>query len=413
MNALLLLCWLTPAAAQDPAPLVEAALASHPSLAALEARVEALEAQATGAGSWADPRLALELSNLPLDSFRLRDHPMAGVQVKVQQTLPGPGTPGAERQAADLAAQAAGLRVAEAEDALALAVTLTWWDLTLTRQLQRVTATHLDRTEELLEAVTARYEVGTAGQSAVVRLALLRDRLQDDLADYTTRTAALTIALAAATQSAVAQPIDTPAEVQVRPLPDQTGTWLTEAQRSRPELVRLEAEARASEAAGEAAALGARPEPTVWLGYRLRTHAADPQDLVSVGVSVPIPTGSRTRAGAAEATHQAHARAARAQSDARSLALSADLAAAEVAWRRATQKAETYRTTLLPAAQAALETTLADYTVDRATFASLYEAEVALLDLERAWRRAVVDTWRLEARVEALIGAPIDTGGVE
>ena len=52
-----------------------------------------------------------------------------------------------------------------------------------------------------------------------------------------------------------------------------------------------------------------------------------------------------------------------------------------------------------------METTLSDYTVGRADFASLYEAEVTLLTLERTWRTATLDTWRIAAEVRALIGA--------
>jgi len=395
-----------PAAAQSPDALVETTLAAHPTLAALEARVDALEAAALAAGTWKDPMVGLEVSNLPLWSFGLGDHPMAGVQVKVQQTLPAPGTNAADRQAADLRAATATHRIAEAQDVLARQVALAWWDLTLSRQLQQVTVAHLTRTEELLDAVTARYEVGGAGQHAVVRLEVLRDRLRDDLADFAARQASLTAALVAATQGAATLPIDTPPKVAVAPVVGGTAAWLDQARQARPELARLEAQARAAEAASDAAALGVRPDPTVWLGYRLRTFPDDPRDLVTVGVSVPIPTGSRTRADAMAAMHVASASAARQTLDARLLTLEAQLAAAEARWARAAQKAGTYADTLLPAAEAALETTLADYAVGRATFASLYEAEVTLLGLERAWRTAVIDTWRAATQVEALVGAP-------
>jgi len=396
----------TPAAATGPDALVQAALAAHPSLSALQARVHALEAAALAAGTWKDPMVGLEVSNLPLWSLGLGDHAMAGVQLKVQQTLPAPGTSAADRQAADLRAATATHRVAEARDALAAEIALAWWELTLSRQLQRVTSAHLTRTEELLEAVTARYEVGGAGQHAVVHLEVLRDRLRDDVVDFDARQAVLTAALVAATQGAATLPVATPAEVDVAPVTGTAVAWLDQARQARPELARLEAEARAAQAAAEAAALGVRPDPTVWLGYRLRTFPDDPRDLVTVGVSVPIPKGSRTRADAMEAMHAATATAARQTLDARLLTLEAQLAAAEARWSRAAQKAGTYVDSLLPAAAAALETTLADYAVGRATFASLYEAEVTLLGLERAWRTAVIDTWRAATQVEALIGAP-------
>lgn len=51
-----------------------------------------------------------------------------------------------------------------------------------------------------------------------------------------------------------------------------------------------------------------------------------------------------------------------------------------------------------------LDATISDYTVGRATFSSLYEAEVALLTLERAQRSAAVETHLQQALVLALTG---------
>jgi len=397
---------LTPLlAAEGPDPLVEAALATHPDLAALSAQVDALEAAAAGAGTWMDPMIGLEVSSLPLWTFRLGDHPMAGVQVKAQQTLPAPGTNAADAEAALARVPVGEQRLEEARDALTRSVELAWWDLALSRQLEAVTQAHLARTEELLQAVMARYEVGAAGQHAVVRLELLRDRLGDDLGNFTARQAALTAALAAATAHSQEPPFETPAEVTPLAVAGTAATWLDLAVESRPELARVAAEARAAEAEAEAARLSARPDVTVWAGYRLRTYDMDPRDLVTLGVSMPIPMGSRTRADAREASALAMAQAARSRLDGRTETLTGQLEALHARWTRAADKARTYQESLLPSAQASLETTLSDYTVGRADFASLYEAEVTLLTLERTWRTATLDTWRIAAEVRALIGA--------
>jgi outer membrane protein TolC len=408
MITILLTLFLLPAVAASPSPgpLIEAALSAHPSLAALEAQIDALEATAGGAGTWADPVVGLELSNLPLFTFGLGDHPMAGVQIKVQQRLPAPGTHTADQQAADARIAVAEHTLNEARDALARQISQAWWDLTLSRQLEVVTRTHLARTDELHQAVLARYEVGAAGQHAVVRLEVLRDRLQDDLADFVSHQAALTASLAVATAKTVSPPFDTVANLAPLALSGTTESWLELATTNRPELARLAAQATAAEAAAWAASLSSRPEPTVWMGYRLRTYADDPRDLASIGVSMPLPTGSRIRADATQATHLARGNAARASLDARMLTLEGELAATEARWTRAEQKSATYSQELLPAANAAVETTLADYALGAATFSNLYEAEIMVLDLERTWRVAVIDTWRADTDMRALVGLP-------
>jgi len=87
-----------------------------------------------------------------------------------------------------------------------------------------------------------------------------------------------------------------------------------------------------------------------------------------------------------------------------------DLISADASWQRAYEKAGTYGASLIPAARAALETTLNDFSVDRAEFSTLYEAEIDLLTLERAYLQAAVETLLQRANVRATTGR-IDLGG--
>jgi outer membrane protein TolC len=72
--------------------------------------------------------------------------------------------------------------------------------------------------------------------------------------------------------------------------------------------------------------------------------------------------------------------------------------------QRAAQRVGTYRETLLPAARRAVEATLSAYRVDRADFASLFSAQVELLELEKTLRRATVEAVTAEADMAALVG---------
>ena len=75
-----------------------------------------------------------------------------------------------------------------------------------------------------------------------------------------------------------------------------------------------------------------------------------------------------------------------------------------VGFARAFEQALEYRDNLTPDARATLETSLSDYTVDRAGFATLFEAEVAVLDLERTLVSATVQTHIQAAAADASIG---------
>ncbi|RME27214.1 MAG: TolC family protein [Deltaproteobacteria bacterium] len=397
-------------AAEDPAAalsaLVDAAIAANPGLAARRAMARQLSARAAVAGAWPDPAVGLEYSNVPVDSLGLADHPMAGLQVRIQQPLRPPAWSRQQRSVLEERAGAADAAVDEAALVLASQVEVTFWRLARARLLRRVTEAHLRRTEELLDAVRARYEVGAVGQSHLLRLRVLRDRLQDDIEDFDRAERELTAALSQALAADRAATFATPDAVDTRPPPAEAD-WLAIAEEHRPEIARLAAERRAADAAVSLARTDALPDPTVWAGYRLRTVQTDTdpgRDLVSVGISVPIPTGSGRRARGAVRGWQAAASGVDARREALVDDIVADMDAILARWRRAAAKATTYEQQLIPAAETTLAVTLADFTVGRADFSSLFDAEIALLDLERGRIDAVTTTWLQRAEALATLG---------
>ncbi|MEL6342562.1 MAG: TolC family protein [Myxococcota bacterium] len=412
--SLLITAWTPPARADDDAvePLIERAVDANPSLLDLRAQTQSLRELAAVAGTWTDPIISVEYANVPPDSLSLSESAMSGLQLRVQQTLPSPGQNALQREVAALDAEQHALQVQEAELQLQVAIRKTWWMLAQTAQLQAVTRQHLDRTRELLSAAQARYETGATGQHAVLRLTVLADRLRDDLGDFDTARLQLSAMLDESTGQKPGSTVAVPDTVT--PLPPPPGAdWGQLAQDHRPALQALQV--RQDVAARQAALARAdkRPDVTIWGGYRIRAAAAVPGgdvDLVSAGISVPVPAGSARRADGQQAAAQQQGRAASAQTDAMMLQILAGVHSHRAAWQRAWDKANTYDETLIPNAQAALSTTRADFSVGRADFASLFDAEVALLDLERARIRAAIQTHLQDAEMRALIGTQPPTG---
>ncbi|MCB9761278.1 MAG: TolC family protein [Alphaproteobacteria bacterium] len=389
-------------AADDVDALARAAVDANPGLAAMEARTAALAAAAEVADVWPDPVASVELSNLPLGGFTLSDHPMAGVQLRVQQPLPAPGERARRSEVAELSVEYAALQQSAAALDLRHRVIDTWWRLALTRMLAGITEVELARLDELAETVQARYRVDAVGQHAVLRVTLLRDRLSDELGDFARADQQLTAALSAALSAPRA--FETPDAVEPLPLTGTVEGWLAAAEAQHPALEALRVEARQARARAELARVQARPSMSLWAGYRARTWPDDGGvDLVSGGVAVPVPVGSRARSQGLQAAAEQDARAAEDRLAAALDTLRAELTTLHAAWDRAFAKAGTYRDTLLPAAQAVREATLADFQVGRADFAAVYQAEVELLALERAERIAAVETHLRAAELEALI----------
>ena len=160
-------------------------------------------------------------------------------------------------------------------------------------------------------------------------------------------------------------------------------------------------------AAAESMAYEAKPDITAWAAYRLRLAAGmdEGDDLVSVGVGVPLPLDLEGR-------WEGQARALRADADALDRDHAAELVRlrgqieAELArLQRAAGRVATYDATLIPKAQQALQATLNAYQTDRADFASLYLAEIAVIDLERAIDVARADALDADIAVQTLTGA--------
>jgi outer membrane protein TolC len=394
-------------AVDDPAALVEEALAANPSLEALRARIYELDALAGAAGTWSDPVVGIEYSNAPVDSFSLRDHPMSALQLQAQQTIPPWGWSGLSKKVAASRTQASEHALEEAKSQLRREVFELFWKLTLSRMLEEVTRQHIARAEELLEAVRARYETGAAGQHQLLRLGVLRDRLRDDLGDFVRADSVLSAALSRALSRDTERSFATPPDLDPKPVSGTVSEWLALARAERPELRRLEESIRTADTAAELARIDGRPDVTAWMKYRVRTVDTpidDGTDQVSVGFSVPIPWGSAKRSRAERAAQLQVARAERARLVAELDRIEADLAAIQARWTRAFEQAVEYRDNLTPDARATLETSFTDYTVDRADFATLFEAEVALLDLERTLLSSTAETHIQAAAADATMG---------
>lgn len=394
-------------ATDDPGQLADEALRANPGLEALRARVDELRELASAAGTWKDPVLGITYANAPVDSFSLNDSPMSALEFRAQQTIPPWSWSRLREEEADSRTRSSEHALREAETQLRRQVHVIFWRLTLSRMLEEVTRDHIARTEELLRAVRARYETGSAGQHQMLRLEVLHDRLQDDLGDFGRADRELSAALSQ-TLSRPESRFATPERLEPVPVVGNVSDWLALARDQRPELQRLAETIRTHEVGADLARVDRIPDVTVWVGYRIReidTALDDGTDQVSAGISVPLPWGSGQRSRAERAARLQAARAARARLTAELDRIESKLTATHARWTRMFQQAVTYRDGLTPDARAALDASFTDYTVGRADFSTLFEAEVDLLNLERTLRSATVETRIQRAVAQATIGA--------
>jgi outer membrane protein TolC len=387
--------------------LVDEAIARNPGVQAMRDRTRELSELAEVSNTWADPQVSVEYLNVPVDSFSISDAPMAGVQFKLQQRLPEWGWTRAARKVAERGVERSRHARAEAEVQLGRTVEMLYWKLSLSRMLEGVTQENLDRTLELISAVRVRYEVGKTGLNALLRLDVLRDRLRDDLGDFERAERKLSAGLAQALAAIPDRHFDTPSIVDAIAPEGDARAWTDRARQHRPELAVIREEVKQQEEVAALSRVRVLPEVDVWVKYRLRTYESltdDGTDFFSAGVSVPIPWGSRKRGLGGEAASLAARDGASARLAAALDQIEAELIAADASWRRAFEKATTYKDKLIPAALVALQTTLSDFSVGKAEFSTLFEAEVDLLVLERAYLSATIETRLQRAAARAVTG---------
>ncbi|MDP7038793.1 MAG: TolC family protein [Myxococcota bacterium] len=396
--------------------LVSAVLQNNPELIAIEELLQSLKHQTQQASVWQDPSLAVEYSNMPLIDPRPGKHPMSGVHFKVQQVFPWPGKIDARKNAQSAVVRIEEEALAEKKNQLIALVKRTYYRLTLTRELRTLTMNHLDLVKQFIEVIRVRYEVGRVGQSDILRLEVQRDRLRDELRDFHLRDTEFVATLNAAIRQDPGNTISTQELPQPPALKASLNKLIESAARSRPLLAKLSKAAYAAELKAQRFEKEGRPDLRGWVGYRMRRAVDDGdsgEDLFSAGLSIPLPWfWNDRRWGELAAAHRATKRSIEAGHDAARYQLRGQLDAAVNRWRRMLEKAQTYEIELVPAAQKTLEATFAAYQVGQSEFASLFQAEVQLLDFERTIRVAKTNALLASIEVDTLVGAHLNLQGV-
>jgi outer membrane protein TolC len=405
---LALVCFNTAMADSSPDQLADIAVEANPEISMLQHQVEALKEQEKAAVMWQDPVFAVAYSNMPLSDPTLGNHPMSGIELILKQTFPFPGKN--DRRQAVAAAQV-DVQLCELEELksqLRGKIKQFYWQLSLVRRLREIKEEHIAEVDYLLEAVKAKYASGEANQQDILKLVVLKEKLTDEINDFTQKERELTATINSVLHRDVNVYVETTDEI---PLVKNTATLdqlteravnerdLLKAWKKKAEMERLAADREGHEN---------YPDITLWTGYRIReeTGLDEGEDFLSFGVSVPIPVDYKGRYEAKKGAHLAQARAS--QDKYRSLldSVSADIETSLSKWERNYQKALTYKERLIPDAEAMLEAALSAWQVGRTEFSSLYQAELQLLDFEEAVTVARAQTVLMSLEIELLAGEP-------
>lgn len=392
--------------------LIAEAVRENPSLRELRQRVEAARSRVPVAGALSDPVVQFESSNIPLNSFALNRSPITGNQVTISQTLPFPGTRGAREEAARERVLTAALQVEDREVAIANLVKQVYFSMAFLDRAIEIAEQNETLLEEFVRIAESKYAVGNGLQQDVLKaqvsLSSMRDRLIRLRADRRRAAALMNLVLNREPGSEVGRP--EAVELSL-PTSDSNG-YRDRAFSTRPLLAGIEHTSLMWKAK-EREALGQRwPNLTFSVGYRQRAFMTfDPvqgSDFLSfgVGMNLPIYRGRKQNRLAAEA--RANVKAVGARLETARARIAHQIEVLTIAMQEHRDKADLFRTAILPQARQSLDSALSGYQVDQVDFLTLLDSQVTLLEFEIDAYGHIIEHEKKRAELEAVVGVRLE-----
>lgn len=404
--AVAMLCAADPARALDLETALREVLAANPMLGARAEMAGAARERIAPAGAWNAPMLEVGLQNVPSNG-RLDMDPMTMRMLGIAQRVPLSGANGLAREAAREAWRAEDLGTrAAALEMLAMA-----WeryaDAYFAGELVAIAAEHRGVMDRMVAAADARYRAGRGRLDEVLRADADRARLFADLAAFRAEARGAHARLDALRGRAIGAAAESLAAPPDALQPEGSPAWDEALDGTQPQLAALERQAASRRASARAMRRMTWPDLDLRASWAKRGPMADGMALddmwsASVGVMLPVFSGSRERAQAREM--DAMARAAESERQAATLDLAAGLAAARARAAAARRTAVLLSDTVVVAQQRALDATWIGYEAGTVDLSRVLESAHALYGEHVALVRARQEFSRACAQVLAITG---------
>jgi outer membrane protein TolC len=389
--------------------LVAWALENNPEVRASEERWRMRVEQVRQEGTLDDPMMRVGIQNaLIRDPFNFSRENMTSKVIGVSQKLPFYGKRDLMRKAAGLEAEAEHWVVAERRIELRRMVKETWYRIYfIDRSLETVADTIrlLDTLTRLAESM---YGVGKAEQQEVFQAQLERSKMEKmriDLQQNRRSLAATLNALAYRPPETVIPPI---ARVPMTPLILSPGEIEQLALENRPAIKGLHAQIDKADVGSRLAEKEFFPDVTVSLEYMQRDSTANTpgDDMYTAGLSFNLPI-QRDRRHAKVAETQAERRMALHQLAALKNQIRQAITDGLAQLERSRKLIGLYDKGILAQANGAVESSMAAYRTDKASFSQVLANRLAVFNFEREYHGAVADYQMQLAVLEGVVGVPI------
>ena len=394
--------------------LVTEALKQNPEIEAARQRWRAAQERAPQARALDDPEFKIELFNYP---NRLYPDASANTIFGLSQRFPYPGKLGLKESLAVKEADMVASLLRAKEREVASQVKSAYYEVFLAHKAIEVHHRQVAFLKEFFEVTNARFRAGKGAQVDVLKSAVERSKLENELPvleqQRETAKAKLNVLLNRAPQSPLGEPVEPigPAEPGKRPAVEELQQM---AVQSRPELRAVDLEIARSRTATALAQKQYYPDFNVMV-ERYQNFGARDGFGGMVTMTLPFSFWSKPKydAGVREAAaNQDTAKAAYEALKNQVLFEIKDL----LAKIEAAEKMVTlYRTTVIPQAQQTMESARAGYQAGKTEFLALLDAQRAIKDFQLDYYRSLTAFEQRQAELERAVGRELgsDKGGTK
>ncbi len=390
--------------------LIAEALKNNPQLKAVDESINSLKEKPAQARSLDNPRLKLSVMNLPNDTYKFNQEPMTQKHVAIMQKFPFPGKLGLKEEIAEKAVEIAADNYDEQKNMLIMQVKTTYEKILFLDLAAEITKENRKLLRELVKIAGTQYEVGKGIQLDVIKAQVELSKMTDRLIPIKQKREVM----AAMLNNLLNRPVETPFTANGHI--EMTGVKLSFeklkviAEENKPMLSMKKHAIERNETAVKLSKRNYYPDLDIGMSYGQRDDSPMQQeraDFISGFVTVKIPLWYKSKETSKVAEDTANVR--KAQEEYRALQNNIYFQIKKLISEihSNAERAELFRSGLIPQSRLALDSALSAYRVNKVNFSTLINNQITLYNLELQYNQVVTDHEIKLAELESVIGQRI------
>ena len=391
--------------------LIDQALQANPEVKQKAQLKSAAQEAVRPAGALDDPKLSVNILNLPVDTWSFAQEPMTNKQFALSQKVPFPGKRRLRSEVAAEQAKSEDFSYSDKVNEIRARVIQKYWDLALTYSGYDLTQRNKQFWDQVVQVAETRYSVGKGMQTDVLQAQVELGNYLNRLLQWHQRQESVQADLNALRSQPPQTPVPKPQPLHSAPFKLKLESLLEQA-KSRPQLEAIKTLITKQDKAVALANKDYFPDVTLGLSYGFRESLDNPQrtkqaDFFSgyVQFDLPIWYGSKLNPKVREQLDRKSAAEESYRSGWDNLA--AAVKDRYVKLQRLSQQITLYEQGIIPQAKQAAEASLADYSVGNLDFSRLYQNQIAAFNAELALQEYLKDFEETWAELEWLVGAEL------